>query len=170
MNDSRLLLLVLGPNLALWGALFGEATLAPDGGVQAMAPVPTTPPTALLPLPAQVPDVRPPQLPSVVPVQRPRQLRVFQPRVAAVSPAPRAQAPVVAADPIPAPASTPAALPVPVTISVPGPDQLPSPDTSVPAPQEATEELPPSPADLQEAVLRARALLPEPLDTPTPLP
>jgi hypothetical protein len=55
-------------------------------------------------------------------------------------------------------------MPVPDPVEVP----LAEP-TAMAIPQESAEALP-SPTDLQEAVLRARALLPEPLDAPSPLP
>ncbi len=170
VNDTRLLLLVIGPNLALWGALFGGASRPPGSGVQAMASEPAVEPLAMLPAPAAISPITPPRPPAVVPVHRPRQLRVFQP------PAP----------PLPSrPTVREAVKPVstPVVVSAPPPAQVPLPASpeAEPAATLATDHPPdpdvatpaavsPSTLDLQEAVVRARALLPESLDAPSPLP
>ncbi len=172
VNDSRLLLLVIGPNLALWGALFGGASRPPGAGSQAMAPAPVAEPLAMLPAKAPIGAITPVRPPAVVPVRRPRQLRVFQPPAAPVPSRPTV--PVAA---VPAPPPAVIAAPPPPTPQVPLPAPLEAeppaavatdpalgPDVALPA------EALPSSMDLQEAVVRARALLPEPLDAPSPLP
>ena len=169
VNDARLLLLVVCPNLALWGALFGESLLAPEPGVQAMAPVPLP---ASVPLPVSVPDVTPASPPSVVPLRRPRQLRVFQPPAEPAPPPPiRRQRQVVARLQMPAP--TPVVVPAPDTVPLPVPAMATTATTTATAvavsEESAIEALPGHDA-LQESVLRARALLPEPPDAPSPLP
>ncbi len=168
VNDARLLLLVVGPNLALWGALFGESLLAPEAGVQAMAPVPLP---ASVPLPVSVPDVTPASPPSVVPLRRPRQLRVFQPP-AKPPPRIRPQRQVVAHVPMPAP--TPVVVPAPDPVPLPVPAMATTATTTtttaVAVSEESAIEALPGPDALQESVLRARALLPEPPDAPSPLP
>lgn len=170
VNDARLLLLVVGPNLALWGALFGESLLAPEAGVQAMAPVPLP---ASVPLPVSVPDVTPASPPSVVPLRRPRQLRVFQPPAEPPPPI-RRQRQVVARLQMPAP--TPVVVPAPDPVPLPVPAMATTATTAATAvavseeSAESVSEALPGPDDLQEAVLRARALLPEPPDAPSPLP
>ncbi|MFM7228783.1 MAG: hypothetical protein ACKO2F_03980 [Cyanobacteriota bacterium] len=170
MNDSRLLLLVIGPNLALWGALFGGASRPPGAGSQAMAPAPVAEPLAMLPATAPIGAITPVRPPALVPVRRPRQLRVFQPPAAPVPSRPTVPVAAVSA-------------PTPAVIAVPLPPQrlLPAPSEAEPPAAVATDpahgpdvalpaEALPSSMDLQEAVVRARALLPEPLDAPSPLP
>ncbi|MEB3240175.1 MAG: hypothetical protein VKM68_08155 [Cyanobacteriota bacterium] len=160
MNDSRLLLLVIGPNLALWGALFGGSSRPPGAGTQAMVPKPAAEPLAVLPSPAPISAITPARPPAVVPVRRPRQLRVFQPPSAAPAPTPA----VIAAPPPPTPQVP---LPAPLEAEPPAAvatDPALGPDVALPA------EALPSSMDLREAVVRARALLPEPLDVPSPLP
>ena len=119
MNDSRLLLLVSGPNLALWGALFGGASRPPGAGSQAMAPAPVAEPLAMLPAKAPIGAITPVRPPAVVPVRRPRQLRVFQPPAAPVPSRPTV--PVAA---VPAPPAAVIAAPPPPTPQVPLPAPL----------------------------------------------
>jgi hypothetical protein len=174
MNDTRLLLLVIGPNLALWGLLFGGASRPPGSGVQAMAPESAAEPLAMLPALAPITHITPPRPPAVVPLGRPRQLRVFQPPAAV----PSSRSTVPGAAPV-------AVRPVPpaVDTAVPPPPQVPitaSPEAEPAVPVSVdpghgpdlvvSAEALPSTIDLQEAVVRARALLPESLDAPTPLP
>lgn len=166
VNDARLLLLVVGPNLALWGALFGESLLAPEAGVQAMAPVPLP---ASVPLPVSVPDVTPASPPSVVPLRRPRQLRVFQPPAEPPPPI-RRQRQVVARLQMPAPTPVVVQAPDPVPLPVPAMATTTTTATAVAVSEESAIEALPGPDALQESVLRARALLPEPPDAPSPLP
>lgn len=160
VNDTRLLLLVIGPNLALWGALFGGASRPPGSGVQAMASEPAVEPLAMLPAPAPISPITPPRPPAVVPVHRPRQLRVFRPPAAPLPTPVVVAAPAPPPAPVPLPAS-PEAEPAAAAITT---DPGQEPDVALP-----DDDLP-SAIDLQEAVVRARALLPESLDAPSPLP